>query len=189
MKAYSAIKLYRMIILCLPLLVRRDSFLVLDLLLDVLDGITGLDFQSDSLSGEGFNEDLHCSGGLDALMCVVDELNWSKGRNIYACFLPKSKFTEWKKKEAEVSRLAGEALQPLPVHRTSIESESEPSTSSITHSAAAQFETNYKWELHQKDQKQGGELLYCLILANIYTIPYNKRRSLTLPTVQSYIRG
>ncbi len=57
-------------ILCLPLLVGRDTFLVLDLLLDILDGITGLDFQGDSLSSERLNEDLHCSGGLDAL-CVV----------------------------------------------------------------------------------------------------------------------
>ncbi len=43
------------------LLIRRDSFLVLDLLLDVLDGITGLDFQSDRLPGESFDEDLHSS--------------------------------------------------------------------------------------------------------------------------------
>ena len=43
------------------LLVGRDSFLVLDLLLDVLNGIAGLYFQSNSLSSQGLNEDLHSS--------------------------------------------------------------------------------------------------------------------------------
>ena len=41
------------------LLVRWDSFLVLDLGLDVLDGIGRLNLKSDGLSGEGFNKDLH----------------------------------------------------------------------------------------------------------------------------------
>ena len=35
------------------------TFFVLDLGLDIVDGITTLDFESDSLPGEGFHEDLH----------------------------------------------------------------------------------------------------------------------------------
>ena len=34
-------------------------FLILDLSFDVIDGVGGLDFQSDGLSGEGLDEDLH----------------------------------------------------------------------------------------------------------------------------------
>jgi len=42
-----------------PLLLRWDSFLVLDLCLDVLNGVVRLDVQGDRLSREGFDEDLH----------------------------------------------------------------------------------------------------------------------------------
>jgi len=41
------------------LLVRRDAFLVLNLGLDILDGVRWLDFEGDGLSGKGLNEDLH----------------------------------------------------------------------------------------------------------------------------------
>ena len=41
------------------LLVRRDAFLVLDLGLDILNGVRGLDLESDGLAGEGFHKDLH----------------------------------------------------------------------------------------------------------------------------------
>ena len=41
------------------LLVRRDTFLVLDLLLNGLDGIGGLDFEGDGLSSQSLDEDLH----------------------------------------------------------------------------------------------------------------------------------
>merc|ERR1712027_297844 len=41
------------------LLFRWDSFLVLDLCLDVLDGVVRLDVQGDRLSREGLDEDLH----------------------------------------------------------------------------------------------------------------------------------
>jgi len=40
------------------LLVRRDAFLILNLGLDVVDGITGLDIEGDSLSSESFDENL-----------------------------------------------------------------------------------------------------------------------------------
>jgi len=41
------------------LLIRRNSFLILDLSLHVIDGIGGLDVKSDSLAGEGLDENLH----------------------------------------------------------------------------------------------------------------------------------
>ena len=41
------------------LLIGRDSFLVLDLSLDSLDGVRGLNVEGDGLSGEGLDEDLH----------------------------------------------------------------------------------------------------------------------------------
>ena len=43
------------------LLIGWNTFLVLDLGLDVLDGVGGFDFQGDGLSGEGLDEDLHSS--------------------------------------------------------------------------------------------------------------------------------
>merc|ERR1711899_495464 len=43
------------------LLVRRDSLLVLDLGLDVLDAITSLDLQGDGLPGQSLDKDLHTS--------------------------------------------------------------------------------------------------------------------------------
>jgi len=41
------------------LLVRRDSFLVLDLSFDIIDGIAGLNIQGDRLAGQGLHKDLH----------------------------------------------------------------------------------------------------------------------------------
>jgi hypothetical protein len=41
------------------LLIWGDAFFVLDFSLDVLDGICGLNFESDSLAGQGFDKDLH----------------------------------------------------------------------------------------------------------------------------------
>ena len=43
------------------LLVGRDALLVLDLGLDVLDGVRGLDVQSDGLASQGLDEDLHAT--------------------------------------------------------------------------------------------------------------------------------
>ena len=40
------------------LLIRGDSFLVLDLSLDVVNGVTGLDIKSDGLSGQSLDENL-----------------------------------------------------------------------------------------------------------------------------------
>ena len=41
------------------LLIRGDALLVLDLLLDVVDRVGRLHFQSDGLAGEGSDENLH----------------------------------------------------------------------------------------------------------------------------------
>jgi len=43
------------------LLVWGDTFLVLDLSLDILDRVAGLDIKSDCFAGEGLDEDLHTS--------------------------------------------------------------------------------------------------------------------------------
>ena len=44
-----------------PLLIRRDSLLVLDLGLDILDGVRWLHLQGDGLPGQRLDEDLHTS--------------------------------------------------------------------------------------------------------------------------------
>ena len=43
------------------LLIGRDALLVLDLLLDIVNGVGGLNVESDGLSREGLNEDLHAT--------------------------------------------------------------------------------------------------------------------------------
>ena len=40
----------------------RSPHLVLDLLLDIIDGVTGLDIEGDGLSREGLDENLHFVG-------------------------------------------------------------------------------------------------------------------------------
>jgi len=44
-----------------PLLIWRNSLLVLNLGLDILDGVGGLDLEGDSLTSEGLDKDLHTS--------------------------------------------------------------------------------------------------------------------------------
>jgi uncharacterized membrane protein len=43
------------------LLIGWDSFLVLDLCFDILNGVSWLDIKGDSFTGEGLDEDLHTS--------------------------------------------------------------------------------------------------------------------------------
>jgi len=43
------------------LLIGRDSFLILDLLFDVVDRVRALNLEGDGLSSQGFDEDLHAS--------------------------------------------------------------------------------------------------------------------------------
>ena len=42
-----------------PLLVWGDALLILDLGLNILDGVAGLNLKGDGLAGEGLDEDLH----------------------------------------------------------------------------------------------------------------------------------
>ena len=42
-----------------PLLIWGNTLLILDLSLDILNGVRGLDLKSDGLTREGFHEDLH----------------------------------------------------------------------------------------------------------------------------------
>jgi len=42
------------------LLIGGDSLLILNLLLNILDGVRGFDLKGDGLSSESFDEDLHC---------------------------------------------------------------------------------------------------------------------------------
>ncbi|KFP54533.1 hypothetical protein N323_03539, partial [Cathartes aura] len=44
-----------------PLLIGRNAFLVLDLGLDILNGVTGLNFQGDGLACQGLHKDLHAT--------------------------------------------------------------------------------------------------------------------------------
>ena len=41
------------------LLSRRDAFLILDLSFDILNGVAGFNIQSDSLTRQGLQKDLH----------------------------------------------------------------------------------------------------------------------------------
>jgi len=54
------------------LLIRRDSFLVLDLGLDILDGVRGFDLESDGLAREGLHEDLHIANGRFAQQLLLE---------------------------------------------------------------------------------------------------------------------
>ena len=61
------------------LLIRGDALLVLDLRLDVVDGIAGFDIEGDGLTREGFDEYLHgCSQLLILLLppTASDSLQW-----------------------------------------------------------------------------------------------------------------
>ena len=40
-------------------MVRRKALLVLDLILDAINGVAGLDLECEGLAREGFQEDLH----------------------------------------------------------------------------------------------------------------------------------
>ena len=52
------------------LLIGGNSFLVLDLRLDVVDSIRGLDLKGDGLAGEGLHENLHTSTETEDWGCV-----------------------------------------------------------------------------------------------------------------------
>ena len=54
-----------------PLLVRWNSFLVLDLLLDALDGVARHDTEHERLPGVNIDDDLHALRARRALACRV----------------------------------------------------------------------------------------------------------------------
>merc|ERR1719393_114823 len=60
-----------------PLLVRRDSLLVLDLGLDILDRVRGLHLKGDGLAREGLHEDLHGGADLPDFSCRSESSNKS----------------------------------------------------------------------------------------------------------------
>merc|ERR1719474_2414613 len=60
-----------------PLLVRRDSLLVLDLSLDILDRVRGLHLKGDGLAREGLHEDLHGGADLPDFSCRSESSNKS----------------------------------------------------------------------------------------------------------------
>ena len=62
------------------LLVRGDSLLVLDLSLDVLNGVVRLHLEGDSLTGQGLHEDLHFAVlVLFVCVCVFVVIKWVRG--------------------------------------------------------------------------------------------------------------
>merc|ERR1719397_1007214 len=60
-----------------PLLVRRDSLLVLDLGLHILDGVRRLHLEGDGLAREGLHEDLHGGADLPDFSCRSESSNKS----------------------------------------------------------------------------------------------------------------
>merc|ERR1719398_120580 len=60
-----------------PLLVRRDSLLVLDLGLNILDGVRRLHLEGDGLAREGLHEDLHGGADLPDFSCRSESSNKS----------------------------------------------------------------------------------------------------------------
>ena len=44
-----------------PLLIRGNAFFILDLGFDIFNGVRGLYIESDGLSGQSFDEDLHAT--------------------------------------------------------------------------------------------------------------------------------
>jgi len=70
------------------LLVGGNSFLVLDLLLDIVNGVRALDFQSDGLSGESLDEDLHASSQTEHQVegRLLLDVVISKGASIFKLF-------------------------------------------------------------------------------------------------------
>merc|ERR1719167_1377009 len=60
-----------------PLLVRRDSLLVLDLCLHILDSVRRLHLKGDGLAREGLHEDLHLGADLRDFSCRSESSNKS----------------------------------------------------------------------------------------------------------------
>jgi hypothetical protein len=77
------------------LLVRRNTLLVLDLRLDVVDSIGRFDLKSDGLASEGLNDCVSVS----RCSYLTDRLGWRKwGKSIYLqiCMPPRRRRTRWR---------------------------------------------------------------------------------------------
>ncbi|GJM85593.1 hypothetical protein PR202_ga02058 [Eleusine coracana subsp. coracana] len=55
------------------LLVRRDALLILDLRLDIVDGVRALDLESDGLARQGLDEDLHLLDSSTERSAMINE--------------------------------------------------------------------------------------------------------------------
>ena len=63
------------------LLIRGDALLVLDLGLDVLDGVGLLDLKGDGLASKSFDEDLHCCWVVGCLVGCWFNYIWISQQN------------------------------------------------------------------------------------------------------------
>ena len=70
------------------LLVRRNALLVLDLGLDIVDGVAALDLEGDGLPGQGLDEDLHLAGTTNRALALAREVG-------FACFGGRDGNEEW----------------------------------------------------------------------------------------------
>ena len=59
------------------LLIGRNALLVLDLRLDVVNGVGGLDLESDGLAREGLDEDLHTTAETEDYNHMLDAVSGS----------------------------------------------------------------------------------------------------------------
>ena len=67
------------------LLIGGDSLLILDLGLDIFNGVSGLDVKSDGLSSKGLDEDLHSTSESENQMkgwLLLDVVIW-KGSSVF----------------------------------------------------------------------------------------------------------
>ena len=65
------------------LLIRRNTLLVLDLGLHVLNGVVGLDLKGDGLTGQSLHENLHTTTKHDTLVQAVLALRTLKSTQMY----------------------------------------------------------------------------------------------------------
>lgn len=72
-----------------PLLVGRDTLLILNLRLDIVDGVGGFDFEGDGFAGEGFDEAFSEDGSVHgrALLVFGDEEEGRGGEGTSALWL------------------------------------------------------------------------------------------------------
>ena len=77
------------------LLVWRDSFLVLDLSLDGINGVAGLNLEGDGLACKRFHEDLHVAAYCWARAQTCKKLHELLGILLLLCFTPDDRCVGW----------------------------------------------------------------------------------------------